>query len=349
MIEFTRAELKLLSLNFVGNKALGEELTIGKNLIDLTDSLLKDTLTRYFSQSFKTDVYYCFKNKSEFAVNPVENFCRKIFKNQTNFKEDVSELAVHLHSQSNHPKIKSGEFYACYFKDTMIDGELCDCVGLFKTENKDTFITVHEHLSDFSLVAEQGINIQKIDKGCLIFNSDSNNGFKISIIDNTNSIAECAQYWEYDFIGAELKQNAFYHTKNFIDASRGFCEEVLTEANNVKKPDQMMMLNRSTSYFKDKSRVNVEDFEKDVLVEPDLISAFKDYRTDYMKRLQLNDIDEFDVSQTAVKKNQKYMRSVVKLDKNFHLYIHSRHDYVERGYDEDKGMKFYKLFFVNEE
>jgi hypothetical protein len=42
------------------------------------------------------------------------------------------------------------------------------------------------------------------------------------------------------------------------------------------------------------------------------------------------------------------MKSVVKLDNNFHLYIHGRHELVEKGYDEEKGMKFYKVYFVNE-
>jgi len=42
------------------------------------------------------------------------------------------------------------------------------------------------------------------------------------------------------------------------------------------------------------------------------------------------------------------MKSVVKLDKNFHIYVHGRHDYIERGYDEAKGMKYYKLYFTNE-
>jgi len=42
------------------------------------------------------------------------------------------------------------------------------------------------------------------------------------------------------------------------------------------------------------------------------------------------------------------MRSVVKLDKNFHIYIHSKHENVERGFDNEKGLKYYKLFYVNE-
>ena len=110
-----------------------------------------------------------------------------------------------------------------------------------------------------------------------------------------------------------------------------------------------MMLNKSASYFKERDKFDIKNFEKEVLVQPEVIEAFADYRKDFNKRLDLTAIDEFDVSQTAVKKNQKYMRSVVKLDKNFHIYIHSKHEYVERGFDEEKGLKYYKLFYVNEE
>ena len=130
--------------------------------------------------------------------------------------------------------------------------------------------------------------------------------------------------------------------------SRGFCEEVLTEANNVDKQNQMMMLNKSASYFKDKNHVTVKDFEKEVLVEPEVISAFKDYRANYNDKLNLTAVEEFDVSNTAVKKNAKYMRSIVKLDKNFHIYIHSKHEYIERGFDEERGLKYYKLYYVTE-
>ena len=65
--------------------------------------------------------------------------------------------------------------------------------------------------------------------------------------------------------------------------------------------------------------------------------------------MNLTAIDDFVISPTAVKKNQKFMKSVVKLDKNFHIYVHGRHDYVEKGYDEDKALKFYKLYYTNED
>lgn len=348
MIDFSRAQLTHFVIHFAGNKGLGEELTLSENVIEFKDDFVKETLLRYFLQPFKTDVYHQFNGKTDISLASVANAVEDVFKSRNEFVNHSKQIAKHLYNQSNHPKINGGEFYVCYFKDAVIDGELCDAVGLFKTENKETFLKVYQHIDSFDVDCDNGININKLDKGCLIFNTDKKNNYKLSIIDTNNKIAECALYWEEDFLNATIKPNGYYFTKNFMDASRGFCEEILTETNNVAKPDQMMMLNKSTSYFKGKEKVNVNDFEKDVLVEPDLITAFKDYRNDFNKRLDLTAVEEFDVSQTAVKKNNKYMKSVVKLDKNFHLYIHSRHDYVERGYDDEKGLKYYKLFYVNE-
>jgi hypothetical protein len=42
------------------------------------------------------------------------------------------------------------------------------------------------------------------------------------------------------------------------------------------------------------------------------------------------------------------MKSVIKLDKNFHIYIHGERQMVEKGYDAEKQLNFYKLFFKEE-
>lgn len=349
MIDFTRAQLTHFAIHYVGNKGLGEDLSCSAKSVEFKDDFVKETLLRYFLSPFKTDIYYRFKDKTDVSLASVANTCEDLFGSRNGFMKQSANLARLLHEQSMHPKIKGGEFYVCYFKDAMVDGELCDTVGLFKTENKETFLKVYQHTDEFELDCESGINIHKLDKGCLVFNTDKKNGYKLSVIDTNNRVAECATYWEEDFLNATLKPNGYYHTRNFMDASRGFCEEILSETNNVSKQDQMMMLNRSTAYFKDKDKFALQDFEKEVLQQPEVIEAFRDYRSDYNKRMDLTAVDDFEVSPTAVKKNQKYMRSVVKLDKNFHIYIHAKHEMVERGYDEERGMKYYKLYYVNEE
>lgn len=349
MIDFSRAQLTHFSINYVGNKGLGEELTTSEKVFEFKDDFVKETVLRYFLTPFKTDIYYQFKGKLDVSLASVANACEDMFNTRKDFIAHSKSVASHLYNQSMHPKIKGGEFYTCYFKDAMVDGELCDAVGFFKTENKETYLKVFQHVDEFDMDCDNGINISKLDKGCLVFNTDKANGYKMSIIDTNNKNAEVALYWEEDFLNATIKPNGYYHTKNFIDTSRGFCEEILTEANNVSKQDQMMMLNNSTSYFKEKDNFNLKDFEKEVLKQPEIIEAFNEYRTDFNKRMDLTAIDEFEVSPTAVKKNQKYMRSVIKLDKNFHIYVHAKHDYIEKGYDEDKELKFYKLYYINEE
>jgi len=349
MIEFTRSELTHFIIHYTGNKGLGEELTLTDKPIEIADTFVKETVLRYLTSPFKTDIYYQFKAKNEFHYHDVKSYCEDVFTSRKNFVESSRKIAEHLYNQTMHPKIKGGEFYTCYFKDLMVDGELCDAIGIFKTENKETYLKVFQHVDAFEVDCDNGININKLDKGCLIFNTEKDSGYKISVVDNNNKIAECALYWTEDFLNTKLKENAYFHTNNFMETCKGFCEEVLTEENNVSKQDQMMMLNRSTGYFKEKDKFNLQEFERDVMVEPELITAFNDYRKNQAEKLDQTAIDDFDISPTAVKKNQKYMRSVVKLDKNFHLYIHGRHDYVERGYDEDKGMKYYKLFYVSEE
>jgi hypothetical protein len=58
--------------------------------------------------------------------------------------------------------------------------------------------------------------------------------------------------------------------------------------------------------------------------------------------------DSFDISSQAVKKQARIFKSVLKLDKNFHIYIHGNRNLIEQGVEED-GRKFYKIYFKEEE
>ncbi|MGE0568626.1 MAG: nucleoid-associated protein [Bacteroidia bacterium] len=348
MIDFTRSTLSKFIIHFVGNKGLSEELTLSEKEVVIKDEFTKETLLRYLTSPFKTDIYYKFRKNEDVSKNQIAEISDSLFTSDKDFIKKSQIIAEHLYNQSTHPKIQGGELYVCYFKDLMVDGQLCDGIGCFKTENKETYLKVYQHVDSFELDYDNGININKLDKGALIYNIDSKKGYKLSVIDNNSRGPECALYWEEDFLGSTLKESGYFYTKNFMDASRGFCEEVLTDQNNVSKLDQMMMLNKATGYFKDKETFDIGDFEKNVLGQPELINAFSEYRHEYADKYNAPIVEEFDVSPSAVKQNNKYMKSVVKLDKNFHIYIHGRHDFVERGYDDVKGLKYYKLYFENE-
>jgi hypothetical protein len=56
----------------------------------------------------------------------------------------------------------------------------------------------------------------------------------------------------------------------------------------------------------------------------------------------------FDISTQAVKKQNSNFKTVLKLDKNFHVYIHGDRKLIEEGFDNEKGMKYYTLYFKEE-
>jgi hypothetical protein len=349
MIEFKRAEAANIAIHYVGNKGNGEAIELTKQPLKFREEFVKETLLQYFLKPFKSDIYYEFGKSDAIKIHDVHSFVRDMFTDRETFFDNSKKIAQHLYDQSLHPKIKGGELYVIYLRDCVVDGELCDAIGIFKSENKETYLKINQHLNEFEVETENGININKLDKGCLIFNTRSETGYKISIVDNSHRIAEAALYWMEDFLNIRLIEDKFYHTQQLLDTCKGFCEEILTEDNNVNTIDQNMMKDRTLRYFQKRDRFNQKDFEQDVMVQPELIDAFKEYKDQYNADRNLQEVEDFEISPTAVKKNAKYLKSVIKLDKNFHIYIHGRHDYVEKGFDEVKGLHYYKMYFSKEE
>ena len=58
--------------------------------------------------------------------------------------------------------------------------------------------------------------------------------------------------------------------------------------------------------------------------------------------------DSFEISTPAVKKQQSIFKSIIKLDKNFHIYVHGNRELIEKGVEPD-GRKFYKIYYKEEE
>ncbi|WP_315817899.1 nucleoid-associated protein [Paraflavitalea speifideaquila] len=48
------------------------------------------------------------------------------------------------------------------------------------------------------MIQEEGVNINKLDKGCLIFNTNTVEGYKVCVVDSTNKQND-TQYWVTDF------------------------------------------------------------------------------------------------------------------------------------------------------
>ncbi len=336
--------IEQLAIHVIGNKSEDEGYSLSKNPLPLDDEM-KEILQDFFLSSFKSDEKYSFYHDSELSYNEVFGYVAKIFDDNSQFFEQSVNLTKHLYEKSNHPNIKTGEFYVVYFRDCQNDGEIVDAVGLFKSENKDTFLKVKRDGENFNIECDKGINPKKMDKGCLIFNFERENGFVVKTIDNTNRVD--AQYWTDDFLHIRQLHDKYFNTHNVMSMYKNFVTRELPQQFEVSKADQADLLNRSVKFFKENDNFEMQNFEDSVIQQPEVIQQFQQFKDTFARDNDFEIPDSFDISDSAVKKQSRAFKSVIKLDKNFHIYVHGNRNLIEQGEDE-KG-KFYKVYYKEEE
>lgn len=336
--------IEALAIHVIGNKSEEEGYALSNSLMDIDDEM-KDMLKDYFLSSFKAGELYNFYHDSELSYNEVCDYVAKIFDDNSQLFEQSVNLTKHLYEKSNHPNIKSGEFYVVYFRDCQIDGEIVDAVGLFKSENKDTFLKVTRDGENFNLECDHGINPKKMDKGCLIYNYERENGFVLQTIDNTNRVD--AQYWTDEFLHIRQRQDKYFNTHNVMSMYKNFVTKELPQQFDVSRADQADLLNRSVKFFKENDNFEMQNFEDSVIRQPEVIQQFQQFKDTFSRENDFEIPDNFDISDSAVKKQSRAFKSVIKLDKNFHIYVHGNRELIEQGEDE-KG-KFYKVYYKEEE
>jgi hypothetical protein len=347
MIDYTNCSIEKVSVHHIGNKTNDEELILSKSMLDTSDEKLKDLLMRFFIFPMTSNELFSFTfTNQDFKLNPLYNFALQLFDTPATFHNQTLNISKHLYEVSNHPQIKSGDLFISYFKGVSIDGETVDAVGIFKSENRQTFLKLDAKGNNFSLDCDDGINIEKLDKGCLILNTDRKNGLKISIVDKSNKSSE-AQFWKDTFLMLKPCADEYHHTKQFLDITKNYVTKKLAEEFEVTKADQIDVLNRSMEYFKKHETFEKDEFEKEVLQDAGVIKSFRKYDEAFREENDIELEDSFEISTQAVKKQARVFKSVLKLDKNFHIYIHGDKDLIEQGVDKD-GRKYYKIYFDKE-
>jgi hypothetical protein len=336
---------KEIAVHKVGNKLNEEPIRLATEPTILNNDL-QQTLTRYFLAPFNTEAYFQLFHDADLALNEMYTFVSKIFDDKKTLFEQSKNIATHLYNKSTHPRTKGGELYVVYLEDNVLHGENVAAVGIFKSENKDTFLEIEATDAGYSLENREGININKLDKGCIIFDSEKESGYVVAVVDNTNKGAE-AHYWIDEFLGLKTQKNQYHQTNDFLGITKKFVTQKLTEDFEVSKADQIDLLNKSVDYFKKNGDFDKTDFEEKVFQDEKLISSFRKFDVAYRLENEVELDDNFEISTQAVKKQARSFKSILKLDKNFHIYIHGDRELIERGVDGD-GRKYYKIFYKDE-
>ena len=113
------------------------------------------------------------------------------------------------------------------------------------------------------------------------------------------------------------------------------------------KAEEASVMRRSQDYFKHNEKFDIVEYEERVFKDGKVIEAFQDYKSEYESTKATSLDDRFDISDYAVKKHARVFKSIIKLDKNFHIYVHGDKNKILKGTDDD-GKKYYILYYEEE-
>lgn len=345
MIDFTITELSQVTVHHVGNPMREEELTLSDQPSEIENESLRAILYQYFLSSFETQVSYSFAPSAD-DQGSITSMIRSIFNEPSRLLEISQQLAQHLFDATTHPAIKAGEFCVAYFKQINFEDELVDAIGLFKAESHVPFLKMIHEENQIEMGYDEGLMLDKLDKGCIIFNAYQDDGYRSYIVDRVRNGDE-ALFWKNTFLQVEEIENEYVFTSNLLDMTRSYVNSKMPEEFETEKPDQIDVLNKTMEYFKGNESFETKEFQSRVFPDENVAASFRKFQAECQHELGLPVQDQFEISAPAVKKQSRVYRSVLKLDKNFHVYVHGNRDLIEKGVDYD-GRKYYKLYFDQE-
>ena len=345
MIKRTKASISKCILHRVGNKFNSTKNNFSEQPIDF-DEASYDLILPYLLRPFGSVVEsYRFNHHSNLELNEINSYATQLLNDNTDFVDISKHIVTHLFEQSNSVQIKTGDVIVCMFHDIEYEDYTTDAIGIFKIENKSHFFQTHLENNSYDLYVQKGIQTKKVDKGCLILNAADGEGKIVLSVDNNNYDA---QYWIKNFLNIKYPDDANQHTKNYIEMCREFSKEVMQPQFGMQ--EKSSFLAKTVDFFKENEVVNIENFKEDVFEDEDRIQLFEDYKKTYESDHNVLIRNQFDVSEVVLKKQKQKIKTEIKLDTNIQIKLDvdapdASAEYLERGYDEERKMHFYKVYF----
>jgi len=345
MIKRTKASISKCILHKVGNKFNSTKNAFSEQPIDF-DEASYDLILPYLLRPFGSVAEsYRFNHHSNINLNEINSYASQLLKDDTGFVATSKHIVTHLFEQSNSAQIKTGDVIICMFHDIQYEDYLTDAIGIFKIENKTSFFQTYLENNSYDLFVQKGIQAKKVDKGCLILNAADGEGNIVLSVDHNNYDA---QYWIKSFLNVKYPNDSNQHTKNYIEMCREFSKEIVQPQFGMQ--EQSSFLAKTVDFFKENEVVNIETFKDDVFEEEDHIQLFEYYKKTFESDNNVLIRNQFDVSEVVLKKQKQKIKTEIKLDTNIQIKLDvdapdASAEYLERGYDNEKKMHYYKVYF----
>lgn len=271
-------------------------------------------------------------------ANVLQGLCAKLHKGADIVESSVA-IAKHVIATGG-DGMPEGDLVTARFSEVEVGGAVYDAVGIFKFDEKEVFLESKRKDGGIALRLKRGLGNGKPNKACLVVYMEKD--VTLFIVDNEGSTA----WWQQDCVRSRPKKDHVNSTTDVMQLAKTFITQQLPEDFEVEKTDQIDLLNRSVQYFKEHGAFDRKEFAEEVFQDEKAIRSFNRYSDRFQEENNLELQDRFEISPEVVKKQSRVFKSVLKLDKNFHVYIHGDRSKIERGQD-DHG-KFYKIYYEQE-
>jgi hypothetical protein len=319
-----------------------DDLELSPEPIELLEEHEVRRLTSDLLKGFEMEAVYKFSEPDEYNGNNPKILIEDFFYHDKRFHELSEHLArewTRLQSDFN----DSIELIICHFHDIYLNGEVSPGIGIFVIRSKENFLQIYRNGSHVSLGFSEGVNLKKITECVLILPGSDCTSSRLFF--KKNGYDSSDRFFTQQFLKAKPTQNNYLNTSYHLNLLKAYVDEQMTGEGSLEKIDR---LNRSKEYFNNHEHYDRKEFESAIFENPEHIASFERFRNQYALDKEIPIIDEFDISSNAVKKHFPRIRSVIKLDKNFHIYVHGNRQNIIRGYDPDRGKYFYQIFFDEE-
>lgn len=335
------AYIEHLVLQKVGHK-VREEANIFASKTTEFDESKEEQLIPFLFNPFKKNLelkqFSHYTENLEF--NKVYNLCKSMFDEEIDFIDFSNEVLKTLYDQSLHPQIKSGEVFTVQLNNAQFDGIPCKAIGIYKLENKSKFLRFDERESiDYNVL--KGYKLDKLDKGVLILDTYRDEGFRVYTIDDNNVESE---FWTKNFLEVKPVTNPALQTKNFLEIITDFSNDVVLQHRDKKI--QAEFLSNTIDLLSNNELMNTE-------IVDETLGEYKDEFNQFLNANQISVDREFEVDSGVLITQSKKIKSEIKLDTGAKINLDLLNtecavDNLERGYDDEKKMFYYKVYFNSE-
>lgn len=359
MIYANNATLVSLSVYRVGSSDGSAELSSAghcvRHRIMLPEEEACCAILDYLVAGFTSEAWFHFQNQEGTNDSSLFSAFESYFESVSDDKStDVAEddpanrldnIAKQVDQKMQEAQMTSCYLFVAHIGSLIADGEVTEAVALCLAEGGKTALSLCEEEETLRLSVHSILKPEHPDRGCIVFATEREEGFLVAL---SGDSGKTGRLWRESVLQLQEKQNDYLHTKACMGLCKEFVVERLPEAHPLDKAAQAGLLHRSERYFKENDSFSVDSFAEEVIREPEMIESFKNYREEVVRERETPVPDQFDISEAAVKKGARVFKSAIKLDKNFHIYVHGDRDRIRKGFDPQTGLHYYQIFFEEE-